>query len=143
MPLSSAELRLPPTVSDNVNKVAAPVSYDGSINAAIADIRNTPVAMSPDNRPTNSDGGWTWQLLPNGLMYPSYLAGNREPRLGTQWVYEKKLGWQWDLTAGGRAGLLRYGATNDEWPEGWQWDIEGAALVRMNMEHENDVDHTD
>ncbi|MCE5267470.1 MAG: DUF1207 domain-containing protein [Planctomycetaceae bacterium] len=76
-------------------------------------------------------------------MYKSYLAGNKEPRLGSQWVHERNLGWQWDPTLGGRIGLVRYGTTNDAWPEGWQWDLEGAALVRMNMEHNNDVDHVD
>ena len=33
-------------------------------------------------RSLTSDEPWTWQLLPAGLMYKSYLAGNREPRIG-------------------------------------------------------------
>jgi hypothetical protein len=86
---------------------------------------------------------WTWQLLPEGLLYRSYLAGNREPRLGTQWIHERQLGWQWDATLGGRVGVVRYGTTNESWPEGWQLDFEGAAFVRMNLEHDRDVDDAD
>ena len=86
---------------------------------------------------------WIWQLLPNGLMYPSYLAGNREPRFGSQWVHIRDEGWQWDATLGGRVGLVRYGTVNDFWPEGWQWDIEGAAFVRKNLEADRDVDDVD
>jgi hypothetical protein len=86
---------------------------------------------------------WTWQYLPDSLLYQSYLAGNKEPRFGTQWIYEKDIGWQWDATLGGRAGILRYGTVNSPWPEGWQLDIEGAAFVRMNLEHDRDVDTAD
>ena len=28
---------------------------------------------------------WCWQLLPNNLIYTSYLAGPKEPRLATVW----------------------------------------------------------
>lgn len=80
----------------------------------------------------SSDEAWTWQLLPTGLMYKSYLAGNREPRLGSQWVHERDQGWLWDATLGGRVGLLRYGTENDFWPQGWQLDVEGAAFPRLN-----------
>ena len=75
-----------------------------------------------------SQESWRWQLLPTGLMYKSYLAGNREPRLGSQLVYERNHGWLWDATVGGRVGILRYGTENELWPQGWQLDIEGAAF---------------
>ena len=78
------------------------------------------------------DEPWTWQVLPTGLMYKSYLAGGREPRFGTQFVHERSQGWLWDTTLGARVGLLRYGTENDFWPEGWQLDVEGAAFPRLS-----------
>jgi len=82
---------------------------------------------------------WTWQLLPSGLMYKSYLAGGREPRFGSQWVRMRDEGWLWDATLGGRAGLLRYGTDNAIRPEGWQLDVEGAAFPRLDLENERDL----
>lgn len=83
---------------------------------------------------------WSWQFLPGGLMYRSYLAGTREPRLGSQIVYESEhRGWVWDSTLGGRVGILRYGTPDDGWPEGFQVDIEGAAFPRLDLENERDL----
>lgn len=75
---------------------------------------------------------WTWQVLPSGVMYRSYLAGPREPRFAGQWVYERTQGWLWDVTLGGRFGLVRYGNQNSAWPEGWQFDVEGATFPRLD-----------
>jgi len=86
---------------------------------------------------------WTWQAVPEGLIYRSYLAGARESRMASQWVYEKNLGWIWDVALGGRAGILRYGTTDPFQPEGWQLDIEGAAFPRLDMEECLDVVATD
>ena len=61
---------------------------------------------------------WTWQVLPQGLVFRSYLANNREPRFGFWWVHEKDQGWLWDVALGGRMGLLRYGTTNALQPQG-------------------------
>lgn len=82
---------------------------------------------------------WSWQVVPAGIIYKSYLAGGREPRLGSQWVYESKLGWLWDSTLGGRIGLIRYGTTDAAWPEGWQLDFEGAAFPRLDVENDRDL----
>jgi hypothetical protein len=90
-----------------------------------------------------SDEPWTWQILPTGLMYKSYLAGGREPRFASQWVSLRDLGWRWDATLGGRVGLLRYGTDNDFWPQGWQLDLEGAAFPRLDLEHLRDLDTVD
>jgi len=93
---------------------------------------SSPINGIPSDTWIGSDDLWSWQPLPSGLIYRSYLAGMREPRLGAQWVSERKQGWLWDVTLGGRAGLLRYGTENDAWPEGWQLDLEGAAFPRLN-----------
>ena len=52
---------------------------------------------------------WTWQTLPDGLIYHSYLAGPKEPRFASQWVHNPHEGWLWDIALGGRVGILRYG----------------------------------
>ena len=91
----------------------------------------------------SSDEPWQWQLLPTGLMYKSYLAGGREPRLGSELVHERTHGWYWDATVGARVGIVRYGTENDLWPQGWQFDLEGAAFPRLDLEHNEDLTDVD
>ncbi len=93
----------------------------------------------------SSDLPWSWHLLPTGLMYRSYLAGVKEPRLGTAWMTDRSLGPRhdtrldtpfvgtiWDSTLGARVGLLRYGTPNAYRPEGFQIDLTGSAQPRLN-----------
>ncbi|MCD4728646.1 MAG: DUF1207 domain-containing protein, partial [Pirellulales bacterium] len=82
---------------------------------------------------------WTWQVVPSGLMYKSYLAGGREPRIASQWVRMRNEQWMWDATLGGRVGILRYGTDNALWPQGWQLDFEGAAFPRMDRDNDRDL----
>ncbi|MFZ1937414.1 MAG: DUF1207 domain-containing protein [Thermoguttaceae bacterium] len=84
-----------------------------------------------------------WLLGPTGLMYKSYLAGEREPRMGSELTHERTHGWYWQATVGGRVGLIRYGTDNSLWPQGWQLDAEGAAFPRLDLEHEEDLDDCD
>ena len=74
---------------------------------------------------------WSWQIVPTGLMYKAYLAGNQEARLGSQLLYVRS-GAVFDSTIGGRVGLLRYGTDNELWPQGWQLDVEAAAFPRLD-----------
>lgn len=73
----------------------------------------------------------TWQVMPAGLMYRSYLAGEKESRMGSFWANDKSGRTVWENTLGGRLGLLRYGTTGSYRPQGWQLDFEGAALARV------------
>jgi hypothetical protein len=82
---------------------------------------------------------WTWQILPEGLLYRSYLAGSREPRIAIHWVHEQSRHWLWEATLGGRVGLLRFGDHDPLRPEGWQLDVEGAAFSRMSIEDHRDL----
>ena len=84
-----------------------------------------------------------WQWLPDSLIYHSYMAGAHEPRLSgtTYWDQDGTL-----LLAsvlGGRVGLIRYGTTDNLWPEGWQLDIEGAAFPRLNLDEDWDMETAD
>jgi hypothetical protein len=87
---------------------------------------------------------WFWQVLPDGLIYRSYMAGPREPRLSLTTFHEKgSEDWLWDGTLGGRAALLRYGNGNLLKPEGYEIQIEAATLIRLNLEQNRDVDSAD
>ena len=77
---------------------------------------------------------WCHQVLPDGLIYRSYLAGIKESRFAGQWVHDVNHGWMWDITLGGRVGILRYGTSSADHPEGWQIDIEGAGMPRLDLE---------
>ncbi|OHB76776.1 MAG: hypothetical protein A2W31_12555 [Planctomycetes bacterium RBG_16_64_10] len=87
--------------------------------------------------------GWTFQLLPDSLIYRSYLAGTREPRVSGTAFYSENEGWFFDVTLGGRVGILRYGTTDPARVAGWQIDIEGAALPRLNLERNWDMESSD
>ena len=86
---------------------------------------------------------WGWTVLPTDLLYTSYLAGPKESRMALAVLNEKDIGWQMELEAGARVGILRYGSLNDDILEGWQLDVEGAGPPRLNMEEELDLDATD
>jgi hypothetical protein len=83
--------------------------------------------------------GWDWQVLPEGLVYPGYLAGQKESRMASVFNHDSHLGWIWDITLGGRAALLRYGTAGPYRPEGWELGIEGAAFPRLDLEHDRDL----
>lgn len=74
---------------------------------------------------------WQWQLLPEGLVWRSYLAGVKEPRLSVVTSNSSEFGAVWDSVMGGRVSLLRYGTPNAYRPEGWELQIEAAAMPRI------------
>lgn len=88
-------------------------------------------------------GVWSWQLLPDGLIYRSYLAGVKEPRFAGVLAHDKSVGTFVDVTLGGRAGIFRYGTQDLIHPQGWQLDIEGAAFPRINLSEHWDLDSAD
>jgi hypothetical protein len=101
--------------------------YDGPVSAGVG--------------PSVVPGGdfWSWQVLPDGLIYHSYLAGVKEPRLASVWDYVKGYGWVWDSTLGGRVGILRYGTQDGVRPEGWEIDVEGAAFPELDLEQDRNL----
>jgi len=104
-----------------------------------ATTRHFATAPATAGAPYYSPECWGLQLLPDGLLYPAYLAGGREPRLASQWVHIRDHGWVWDSTLGARVGLLRYGPLDDPWPDGWQLDVEGAVFPRLDLELEREM----
>ena len=86
---------------------------------------------------------WSWQLFPDGVMYPAYLANTKESRIGSTWNKDDKLGWIWDVTLGGQMPMLRYGTRHSVLPQGFQLDFEGSVLLRLDVERERDMDAND
>lgn len=84
-----------------------------------------------------------FQILPSGLMYRSYLAGEKEPRFNAVWLHETGRGLVWETQLGGRVGLLRYGTTEAVNPQGWQLDMEGGAQARVDPQQQSDLEAVD
>jgi hypothetical protein len=95
---------------------------------------------------------WFWQIMPNNLIYTSYLAGPKESRIGTS-VYRDTgndplnpgtaNGTMWDTTLGGRASILRFGSDPVLHPQGFEVQIEGAAFVRLDPQEDRDLRSAD
>lgn len=103
----------------------------------------TPPAAPPlqlDSSPTPS---WGLEILPDGLLYKSYLAGPKEPRIGSSWLVEEERGLIWETVVGGRAGVWRWEDATSPRPLAAQLDLEGGALVRMDPEVNTDVEAVD
>ena len=86
---------------------------------------------------------WSWHLLPDGLIYKSYLAGAKESRLSAHIIHETDHYALWDATLGGRVGIFRYGNSSHINPEGFQVDVEGSAQVRLDIQNNVDVQAVD
>lgn len=87
--------------------------------------------------------GYAWQVLPDSLIYRSYQAGVREPRLSIVAFREGDGRSLWDGTLGARVGLLRYGTYDGLYPQGWQLDVEAAAIVRLTLDEIRDFETAD
>lgn len=75
---------------------------------------------------------YEFQILPAGLLYRSYLAGEKEPRMMWSVLYDiKRQRTIWETSLGGRVGLLRYGTLDAVKPQGYQLDFEGAVFARL------------
>lgn len=81
------------------------------------------------------------RYLPVEMLYPAYLAGPQETRLGTQLFNEDDHGTLWDTTLGGRLGLFR-GASLDH-TKHWQLEVEGAAILRLDPNEDFDLQSVD
>ena len=95
----------------------------------IADEELPPDALLAEEFAASS---WTWQWLPEGLIYRSYMAGVHEPRMAIVAYHEGSDRTIWDATLGGRVGLLRYGDCDPLHPQGFELDFYGAAVARLD-----------
>jgi Protein of unknown function (DUF1207) len=87
-----------------------------------------------------TEANWSWQILPDGLIWRSYLAGPKEPRIGVNLFWEKNSKDRfWDGTLGGRVSVLRYGTFDPIMPQGVEFQIEGAAFPRLTLDSDRDL----
>ena len=125
-----------------------PIRLSPSSSAALCEqgsVRNVPLYDAADDYvPVQyiQTENWTWQMFPQGFIYPTYLAAVQN-RLGGVWNYDKDLDWMWDITLGGRAPLMRYGNRSALYPEGWQLDLEGSVHLRLHMRECMDMEAND
>ena len=89
------------------------------------------------------DETWTWQLFPDGLMYKSYIAGEKEPRISNSILLQSGGRTLWDTTLGWRVGLIRFGTSRAIQPEGFQLDVEGGTFFRALPGGGNDLQSMD
>jgi len=83
-------------------------------------------------QPDQCNNCYGWHVLPKGLMYKSYLAGEKEPRMQFVQLYDTRSKTRvWDAVLGGRLGLLRNGSYDSVNPQGFQLDVEGAVFARV------------
>ncbi|MEZ6061589.1 MAG: DUF1207 domain-containing protein [Planctomycetaceae bacterium] len=83
-------------------------------------------------------------VLPDGLLYRSYIAAPHEPRFATVALYDYGAkSWRWDATIGGRVGLFRRDQPEFLNLDAWQIDLEGAALPRLDPQKSMDVESID
>lgn len=95
------------------------------------DLSMTPQQVFSDS-PAQCNSCFGWQVLPQGLMYKSYIAGDKEPRMQFIQLHDTRSNQRvWDAVLGGRLGLLRHGNYDSVNPQGFQIDIEGAVFARV------------
>lgn len=123
---------------DRDERLAMQTQFDQSVNGENGAMENSPPDWnSGAPRPDGRGYYWqapSWQFLPDGIIYKSYLAGPKEPRFASAWLNQSDHGWIWDISLGGRMGIVRYGTPGAVRPQGWQLDVEGAAFPRLDVE---------
>jgi len=81
-----------------------------------------------------------WQIMPKGLLYRTYLAGEKEPRMQFLSLYDTRSKRKvWDAVLGGRVGLLRHGDMQRPDADAFQLDLEGAVFARVLPEEESSM----
>jgi len=104
----------------------------GSPSFAAPSLASAPYASSePADCPCAQE--WSHHLLPDGLIYRTYLAGIHEPRIASVWSHENSYGAQWDTALGARVAIYRYGTeVNNGRADGWEFELEGAVFPRLD-----------
>jgi len=94
-------------------EVGPPVQYEGQIVALTDEASDyDPVTYGYSGQP------YELHLMPQGLIYRSYMAGAKESRFRSVWHEEGGSNSIWDISLGGNVGILRYGTRGDTRPEG-------------------------
>ena len=133
-----------PLLASSLPESAEPASYPGSdleSDPFQQSIRHQP--MSPQSvfaecPPEQNHQHLCWQVLPKGLLYRTYLAGEKEPRMQFLSLYDTRSKRKvWDAVLGGRVGLIRKSDTCDPNGDAFQLDLEGAVFARVLPDEES------
>lgn len=90
----------------------------------------------------SNEAPWEWHLLPGDPMFKSFIAGVHAQRMAGELVGDDDQGALLDTTIGGRIALFRKGTLGPD-AEGWEFQVAGAALTRLAMDRESDVEAVD
>ncbi len=148
--LSQSLVPLPLSIPfQEADAVLGPVDFQNPTNGQPP---TYPVWQGLDESPFPSaftgDATWTdanrdWHFLPTGLLYRSYVAGEKEPRLSNTFLSETGGQTLWDSALGWRVGLVRFGTARGIQPEGLQIDVEGGTFLRVLPNAGNDLQSID
>lgn len=108
--------------------------YWGEVFKDIVPVRSCDMRYScPDE--------WTFQLLPSNIIYKSYMACGREPRLGIHFVDSMQPDDMsyWDCSIGARVSLLRFGSRDPLYPEGIELEMDACAFPRLGLNRARDL----
>ncbi|QDS97967.1 DUF1207 domain-containing protein [Adhaeretor mobilis] len=90
---------------------------------------------------------WHFQLLPDGVIWSSYMAGVRESRTSGVVYGDQGGATLLDVSLGGRMAIFRNGTRGPSAktgrPEGLEFQIEGAAMPRLNLDENWDLESVD
>ena len=91
--------------------------------------------------PYSSSDEWTFQLLPSNIIYKSYMACGREPRLGIHFVDSTLPGENsyWDCSTGARVSLIRFGSQDPLYPEGLELEMDACSFPRLTLDSMRDL----
>ncbi len=116
-------------------------SFDDDGFDQVRDARQVPVF---DDEPDHQFGEFFGvQVLPKGLLYRSYIAGEKEPRFNAVWLKERGRGLVWETQMGGRIGLLGNSNHDEANLRAWQFDMEGGAQARVDPQQNSDLEAVD
>jgi hypothetical protein len=139
--------------ADSPTDLIGSTPFDGSGSLRAASVPPVSVVSFDEQIPLSDTSIPTWDayrvepggiwLLPHGLIYRSYLAGPKEPRMGgtIEWIEGDTT--IMDGTLGARIALLRFGTKDPIRPSGIEIGVEGAAMVRLDLREEIDLRSTD
>lgn len=133
-----------PYLASTLPEPAEPVNSPG------ADLESDPFHQSAGHQPMSPQAVFSecppgqyqqdlcWQVLPKGLLYRTYLAGEKEPRMQFLSLYDTKSKRKvWDAVLGGRVGILRKSDTCNPNGDAFQLDLEGAVFARVLPDEES------
>jgi len=136
--ISGVRASTTPDDEEGLHEPADPLSFSVSDLAAsqsTSEFTNRP--LTPENvfsecPPFPQQQDICWQILPKGLLYKTYLAGEKEPRMQFLSMYDTKNKRQvWDAVLGGRVGILRKGSSANPQADAFQLDLETAVFARV------------